>query len=474
MAVAVKNKGEKIERKRKNLNVFTLLFWVLVGAALLTHLIPSGKFERVMDGGRTVINTDTFVFTGLPGAGFLDIFRAIPNGLVSAAPIVIGTLIIGGAIEVFYKTDAINIGIAKGIMKFGTKSGPALIIVATFLFSAMGGFLGFAEASIPFIPLAVALSIGLGYDTVVGVAIGFLGGFAGFIAGPTNPLLVGIPHEYGGMPMFSGLGLRVILFIIFTALTCHHIISYAQKIKKDPTKSLMYGVDISDIDVNIEKFSKVEMTYKHILILLSLILPLLGFIIGALKFGWGFNELGAMFILGMLSGGIIGGLSADEITGSFVNGAQKIAGGALIIGFANSIGWVLEEAQIIDTLVHYMSGPLTGLPAGIASLVMMASQTVISVFIPSGSGQAMATMPIMFPLAEAIGMTKQNAILAFQLGRGIIGTICPTIGGIFLSIAFGRISYDKWLKFALPYSVKLTVVSVIVLFVGVAINYGPM
>lgn len=461
------------KKEFKMINSFALLFFVIIFAAILTHIIPAGHFDTIEVNGRMVINPDSFKFIESNPASFFDIFRAVPYGLVASAMLVIGTMMIGGSIGVIQETGALNIGISKAISKLGNKGGNLVLVLIFCIFASLGGFLGFIEASIPFIPLAISIAVGLGYDSITGVAVALLGAMIGFSSGPTNPLTVGISQSLAGLPMFSGLSFRIVIFVITIIVSLHHILKYSKSIKADSSKSLMHDIDTSDLSFDVDTFQKEKFTLAHKLIILTLIGCLGLFIYGAINFRWYFNELSALFILIALVAGVLGKLGINKTAEVFVKGASGIAGGALIIGVARGIQWILESGNIIDTIIHSISTPLSTLPPVISAIAMLLFICVINFFIPSGSGKAVITMPIMLPMADIVGISKQTAILAYQLGDGITNIIYPTLGVVLIALAFGKVPYDRWFKFTISLVIKLLILSTIFLFVAIQINYGP-
>ena len=450
-----------------------LLFLVIVAAGVLTYIVPAGEFDRVKLGNRTVVSPDSFHYVTNHPVGVFDFFRAVPNGMIGAASIMFLVLIVGGAIEVFTKTGAINMGLAKLVNKFGDKGGPVIIAILMLYFAVLGGFLGWIEASIPFIPIAIAVAVGLGYDSLVGVGIAVLGAVIGFTGGPTNIYTVGIAHEIAELPIFSGIGFRLVVYGVLVSLAIHHVIRYANKIKRDPNDSLMKGIDTSDLKFDIDGYKDAEFTIRHKLILLILFVTF-GFVVyGMTQLKWNINDMSAMFLLSGVIAGIISRLPINVIGEHFAKGASKIVFGALIVGVARGIQWILNEGGITDTIIYNLSVPLSSLPGYLTATGMFFVQTIINFFIPSGSGQAMAVMPIMIPLADLIGVTRQTAVLAFQLGDGFSNILWFTYGGLMVFLSYGKVPYNRWIKFVWPFTVKMIVASIVFIVIATQIHYGP-
>ncbi len=464
----------KTTKKFKMLNSFALLFFIIVAMAILTHVIPAGQFDRIKGAtGRMEVVAGSYHVIESTPASFFDIFLAIPQGIVSVAAMVVCTLMIGGGMEVITRTGALNIGISKAITKLHQKSGNLVLVFLFLIFAILGGFMGFGEATIPFFPIAVAIAIGLGYDSMVGVGVALVGCMMGFVAGPTNQSNVGIPQALAGLPLYSGLTLRLILFVVLVVIGLHHVLSYAKKVYANPELSLMRGVDTSDIVFDITSLNKEAFTWRHSGILLSLIGGMVFFTYMALQTDWWLNELSAIFIIIGIVSGLLGKLSINEICESFLKGVAEISGGAMIIGVAAGVHAVISQANILDTIIYSVSNPLSNLPEAVSAVGMLVIISLINLLIPSGSGKAVAIMPILFPIGNLLGFTQQTAVLAYQLGDGITNLITPTLGLLFIGLAFGKVPYGRWLKFYTPLIFKMFAVGVVFILYAVYTGYGP-
>ena len=380
------------------INSFALIFFVIVFAAILTHVIPAGEFNRMEANGRTVVDPGSFKLIPPTPASFFDIFKAVPYGLSAAGMMVLNCLLIGGGIAVVQETGALNIGIAKMIKKVGIQGGNWILSVLFVIFALMGAFLGVGEGSIPFIPLAISIAVGLGYDYIVGVGVAMLGALAGFTGGPTNPFSVGISHAVAELPMFSGMGLRVCLTIVLCLITLHHILRYGKKAKLDPAKSYMTDIDTSDLKFDTGAFEKSDFKMSHTLILAFFLSCLVLFVYGALNWRWYFAELGALYLLIGVFAGIFGRFGINKTAEIFVSGASKMAAGGMIIGVARGIQWIMDSGHIVYTIIYHLSAPLANLPALAAPLAIFLIVGLINFLVHSGSAKAMAMMPIIIPM----------------------------------------------------------------------------
>lgn len=459
------------KKEKKSLNSVALLFFIIVAAVIMTYIIPAGTYDRIEVGGRTVVDPDSFRFITSQPASLFDVFLAIPNGMLNACSILIGALLIGGGLECIQVSGAMNIGIARVIKKIGTSKGNLILVFLFYAFALMGGFLGFIEFSIPFIPIAISIAIGLGYDPIVGVAIAIVGAISGFTCGPTNPYTVGVSQSVAGLGMYSGLGLRIVMFVLIPAFCLAYILRYAKTVKENPAKSYVADVDVSDLAFKASEFEAQPFTWKHSVILLSLVGGIGIYVFGAVKLGWNFNHLGAIFIIVGIIAGLLSGLGINGTTDTIIKGASGMVSACFIMGVAYGISWILSKACILDTLVYYLSAPLKGLPATFSAIGMLIAIAVINLFIPSGSGKALIVMPIVLPIAQIVGIESQVAILAYQFGDGLTNLCTPLLGVLLLALGFGRVPFTKWEKFILPLVGILFVIACIFMVVAMSIGY---
>lgn len=462
----------KTKKKREMINPYALIFFIIILCALLSYVVPSGSYDMVELNGRQVVDSTTYHYTDVPKIGFMDILTAIPRGFGNsfAATMILCGMLTGGAIQVVTYSGTFDACISKIVRVFGNKGD--IILVALFIFFALlGGFLGFAEGAIPFVPLAIALAIGLGYDRIVGVSLAIVGGTVGFATGPTNPFTVGVSHGISELPMYSGIEYRTVCMVILLTVSLVYILRYARKIKKDPGLSLV--ADVEDVVANVSDYTDTNLSIGHIISMLSVILALGLFVYGTLNWGWFFNEMAALFIGVAIVTMIVNKIGINDGTKAFLKGIGDFAPGLCVIGFAYGITAILDQAGIIHTVIHAFAIPLQGLPELISSYVMLLAHCVINFFIISGSGQAAATMPIMIPLADIVGLSRQSAVLAFQFGDGLTNIIYPTAGAMLIMLGMGKVPYNKWFKFIFPIVMVMLGISTVLLTIAVLINYGP-
>ena len=271
--------------------------------------------------------------------------------------------------------------------------------------------------------------------------------------------------------LFSGLGYRVIINIIFVTVTAIYIYRYDIRVHKDPTKSLMYGEDVSDLGTIPE--DSIEFTTRHKLVILVFILGVAWMAYGVVKCGFYFHQLSAVFLVVGVVVGIVGKLGMDGTAAAFVKGMSEMVYGAFLIGVAGTVGVVMETGMIQDTIIHALASLIQGLAPAVSAVMMFLVQSLINFFVPSGSGQATVSMPIMAPLADLVGLTRQTAVLCFQFGDGLSNMLYPTVGYMMAAIALGKVKYGTWVKFIWKLFVILSVLAAAFCVGAVMMNYGP-
>lgn len=458
------------KRKWEMPDTYVILFAVLLMAVAATYFVPAGAFEReIVDEVERVVPGTYSEAEGNP-TGFMDIFLALQEGMVQSGGLIFLVLFAGGAFEVVERSGAIKGGILRAVTKTQGKEF-WLIAVVSILF-ALGGAIGaVANSVIPFVAIGLIITRALKLDAIVAVSITFGATFAGFNVGFLNPYTVGIAQSIADVPLFSGMALRLIAFVVIVGVTILYTWRYARKVLADPSKSL---VGVSNATSSLDDNLGAPFTGRHKLILSFVGLSLLFFIFATIQFQWTINHMAAFFIIIGLISGIIAGMNYNQVALTFLEGCQKLVYGALIIGVARAILIVMENASILDTFVHALSVPLEGLSPILATIGMFVSNAILNFLVPSGSGQAMISMPILAPLADMIGITRQVAVQAYQFGDGFTNSIFPTSGPLMASLAVAGVPWIKWAKWMMPLFLIWCVIAVVMLSVGVLINWGPV
>ena len=467
---------EKKKWYQKMPHTYVILFCMALLAAVLTWVLPAGSFERAIPEGmsRAVIVPGTYAAVESNPITPWALIRAIPEGMIAAGNIIFLIMLSTGCFNIIGKTGALESGVGIVLRKVNANkklSGTAIIFLMTFLFSLLGVIVG-PEIQIPFVALAVTIGLGLGYDVMTGLAIIIGGGGCGFALSPINASVIGTSDAVMGLPTFSGQGLRWIMWFCGTVLVAAIISLYAKKVKADPEKSMTKDVDTEGMGFS-KPLDEYTLNGRQKAVLLVLLGILIAIIIGASKLGWYLNEMSAVFIIGGVLAGIAGGMKLNDIMDGFSGGAKNAANIALIVGIARSIQVVLENDKIMDTVIYYLSSPLQGMSPILAAIAITVIVGIVHFFIPSGSGIAVAMMPIIGPVAMTLGLTAQTAVLAFQVGATVPNFILPTVGAYVAMCSIARVPVNKWWKFGWRLTIPLYVLSWVFVVIAVLINYGP-
>lgn len=465
----IKKKG-----KIKEVNTYVLLFLILIFITILSYIIPSGQYDFIEDSrtGRELVDPDSFHYVEKNPASIFDMFRAIPKGMIDGAKIIFFIFIISGAIQIVSATGAINTGILKLTKRFEGRE-KYLIPILMIVFSLTGAFLGFSEENLVFVPLTVSLAKYLGYDPIVGICISYLATQVGFLSAMMNPFSVGVAHGIADLPLFSGIGFRFIVWVIYLGVTCWYVMSYGEKVRKDPKLSIVAdiedkdekGIDFTDVDA--------ELKASHKFIYIVFIIAIITIIYGTYKLDWGIVDIAAVFLIIGLVSGLVGKFSLNKIADEFVQGARGIVFGALIVGFAKAIYVVMAETMILDTIVHSLVSSIKSFPQSISVIGLYIIQWTLNILIPSATGQAAVSMPIMIPIADMLKINRQVSVLAFQLGDGINNSIIPTSSTLLAACTIANVPYDRWFKFLWRLTLIWTGIGVILLLIANAIGFGP-
>ena len=452
-------------------HTYVLIAILIVLAAIGTYLIPAGEFNRVTDEqtGRTLVIPGTFHRVEQTPVSFFDTFLALPQGLDEARDIVFFVLLIGSVFHIINATGTINRIINRAITKLNGRE--HLLIPATMLvISICSATFGAAEETLIFIPIAVAIAKGVGYDAVVGAAMVYLGAYTGYTAGPMNPFNTGIAQGIAELPLFSGIEFRFACMFLFYILVWWWIMRYAKKVKNDPTQSVVYGFDTDNLDIT---FDNSPLTSRDKAILGVIIIGFAYLVYGVLAKGYYLYEIITIFLIMGLICGIIGKLSAEEIADNCVLGAKEMCFTAVCIGLARAIVVVLDDGHIMDSVINALAIVVGWLPASISAVGMLIVQTILNFIFASGSGQAATTMPILAPLGDILGVTRQVAVLAFQFGDGITNSISPIQPSLMAAIGLAGVPYEKWFKFVWPLMLMWTLLAAGLLIVATIIKLGP-
>lgn len=463
-------KTVKQEKKREFPHTLVIISAIILFAAILTYIIPSGAYERIQVGERLVVDPGSFAFTGRHPETLMGLFTSIPRGMQETAWIAFLVFIVGGTFSVIENTGAIQSFLGK-ILKFSKGKDWVILPFIVFGFSLIPTFIGTMEAYLAFIPIGILLARTMGFDALVGISIVLAAGNAGLASAITNPFTAATAQQLVGLPIYSAQHLRIAAFIGFNASVSFWTVRYALKIKKDPTKSIIYDLEQQAKQEEIKELP--VMSFRHVLILLTVVVGMGVVIYGALH-GMDFKtEVPAIFLMMLIVAGVAAGYSVNKMASEFVNGAKKMVMGVMVVGFAKGISMVLSDGMIIDSVVYGLSSLLIGLPKVVGAIAMYLIQIVMNTFIISGAGQAAATIPIMSPLGDVLGITQQTVVSAFQYGDGITNLLLPMSPATMGAIAFASIPYPKYVKFIWKIILTNLIIGGAIVAFAAATNVGP-
>mgnify|MGYP003818186399 FL=1 len=458
--------------KMKVPHTFALLFFLIVITAIATHFVPAGVYDRITDPntGRTLVNPTTFHYVAASPVGVFQTFIDVYKGLVDAADIIFFIMISYACFFLIIQAGALNAAI--GALLRHTKGKEVFIVpIFIYVFATCSAFFGMFEEALGFIPIFVGLCIAMGYDAIVGMSVVGMGCGLGFASAFMNPFTIGVAQKIAELPLFSGLMFRVITWFIFVSMGVWWTMRYAHKIKLDPSKSIVADIDFGALALDHNKLIDTKMTKQNIWTLIALAVGM-GFLIwGVLEKGWYFDELCGLLLITGIVCGVINGYSASRIAETYVDAWKDIIFGATICGMSRGVLVVMKQANIIDTVIHAMATPLQGLPKTVGAEGMLFVQTLCNFLIPSGSGQAATTMPIMAPLSDLLGIPRQVAVQCFQYGDGFSNllwptALCPVLCGM------AKIPLERWYKHFVPFFFILLAVQMICVAVAIAIGYN--
>jgi uncharacterized ion transporter superfamily protein YfcC len=422
-------------------NTYFLISILIVLTAILTWIIPAGVFIDTPTGKE-------FQWVEASPQGFAAILTAPIRGFVEGAQIIAFVLIVGGAFGVFRKTDALTAAIHMLVRWHSQKAWMQRLILPLMIgiFSLAGAVFGMSEEVIPFILVFIPLTIALGYDTITAVAVTYVAAHTGFAAAFLNPFTIGIAQGIAEVPLFSGLPYRLAAWLVFTLIAIFFINRHARRVMRDPTCSPTFREDEERRREGSTLTGKQKLDLRHQLVLACFTAAMLVLVFGVLIWQWYINEIAALFLVMGIIVGIAGRLSIQATTAAFLEGAKELLGTALIIALARAVLLLANEGQIIDTILYTLADSIDHWHPIVASQAMFLIQTLINFFVPSGSGQAALTMPIMAPLGDLIGVSRQTVVLAFQFGDGISNMIIPTSPVLMGVLALAKIPYGTWFK----------------------------
>jgi uncharacterized ion transporter superfamily protein YfcC len=453
-----------------------LLGAAVIVAAALTWILPAGEFDRRDDPatGRRLVVAGTYHPVERAPVGLFAATVAIPRGFVAAADVVAVVLFVGGAWVLVDKLGTLPAVVAILVRTFAGR-GLLLIPIVSLFFATMGALENMQEEIIPLVPALLILGSALRIDAVAVVAMSAGAAMVGSAFGPTNPFQAGIALRLAELPPLSGGGLRLGMFVVGVAIwigwTMRYIVTKGSKGSEGSGGSRgSKGSEGSQggskgSDAVLAAISPAE-TRRHLLILALVLAPMAAYVYGALRLGWGFNELSAVFIIGGLAAGLVGGFTLTRSVTVFMQGMEALLPAALMVGVARSISIVLEDGKVIDTILSALVTPLSGLAPLVAAVLMVPFHALIHMVVPSVSGHAVLTMPLFVPMADVLGLSRQVAVIAYQTGAGLMEMATPTNGALMAILLAADVPFQQWLRFAVGGILLLVAVGIAALMVA--------
>lgn len=452
-------------------HTLTLLFFLMVAALVATWIIPQGSFETELnEAGREMVIPGSYEVSDEPFyLSPMSLFTGIPRAFAAAQDIIFFLFIIGGVLAIIRKTGTVDALLGRLLENLGGRP-QVLIFTVIFVFALASSAMGASGEYIPFVLILVALCRAMKLDAMTAVGIVVAGYGIGYGTAAFNQYTVVVAQGVADLPTYSGWQLRLGILLPFVMIGTHHVWSYAKKVQQDPSRSLMQGIPAPDAGAPPASYP--PLTISHILILISFFAALGTAVWGIATQGWYLVELGAAFVILGLVTALIGRLGPSLTAKEFVSGAKDLTETALLVGVARGIALMMEDGEILHSIVHALSIPLSYVGAEFAGAGMMVMQAVLNLFVPSGSGQAFVTMPLMAPLGDLVGVSRQVAVLAFLFGDGFANMLVPTNAVLMGILGMAGVPYDRWFRFCFPLLLKLLAAGALVIIVAVFFNYG--
>lgn len=448
----------------------TMLFSIIIFATILSYLLPAGLYERIVIEGRQRVVPGSFSYIAQNPVSLLDMFTAIPKGFKTASDIIFVVFASGVMFGILDKSKMVENAVGTIVKNLGLQRKYFIVVIMTFIFGMLGVAVGY-ENNIAMVPIGAVLSMAIGGDLVLAAGISVAAITVGFGLSPINPYTVGTGHKIAEMPLFSGAAYRSIICFSALALLAFHNVRYFKKMEKNKEQSLGYGLDSSGFTLS-KSLQDYRMSKNNWLVAVIFIGGMIIMLYGIFNHHWYLQEISAIFAMIAIVAGIAAKMSAKEISETTLKSVAVVAPGAFMVGFATTIKVILEMGQISDTIAFKLSEMLTLFPSYISAIIMSLAQCVMNLLIPSGSGQALATLPVMIPVGDLVGLTRQTTILAFQIGDGVTNLMNPALGGLIAMLSMCRVPFDKWLRFIFPLTGMILVMAWVFLLISVLIGWS--
>ena len=427
-------------------HTYVIIFALLLLCAIATWIVPGGQYVKADDGSLTYESVDAVPQTW-------QVFTALYHGFVKQAGIIVFILVVGGAFWLLNATGAVTAGIGRFIVRVGRRDKWVLVGI-TLLFSLGGAVFGMSEETIPFVGMVVPLMLSMGYDAFMGMLIVYVASNVGFSSAFLNPFTVGIAQGMADLPLFSGMGYRILCWAVLTLILIVFVLFYARKTRQQ-------GVAVETAE------TPAEITRPQAWILAVLGVTVVLLIVGVTRWDWYLPEITGLFLVMGIVCGLIAGYDGNHIVNELLAGAKDILSAALVVGLASGIIVLLQDGKVVDSILHSMQEGLDGQGPMASLSAMYGIQAVINFLIPSASAKAAITIPIMAPFADMVGVSRQAMVLAFQFGDGFTNMLTPTSGVLMAALAMARIPYTKWVKWVWKGTLALLLLGLVLLLATV-------
>ncbi len=472
----MKEKIKKMKKKKelKALNPLLFLVAIMLIVTVASYIVPVGSYDRVMVDGQEIVDPESYHSVERSPITPFNLLVSVTLGMQRGSAIIFFLLIIGAMFAILDGTGAINAGMTNLVRAMKGKEF-LMIPVCMIVFGMGSAFCANFEEFLAFVPLVLACCLTMGFDSLTAVGIIFCAAAAGYGGAITNAFTTGIAQSIAGLPMFSGMGLRIAVFVVLLTVSIIYVTWHALRVKKNPQLSSTYEMDLvtaKNVALNVD--NSVPLTTRQKIVLVIFVGGIAFTVYGIIVKGYYIDELAGIFLAIGIIGGLVGGLRPGEICEHFEKGCVNMLFPCLMVGLANSVIILLEQSNMMDSIIHLLVSALNGLSPMLTAFGMFITTDLFNVLIPSGSGKAAIVMPIMVPLADMMDITRQTSVLAFQLGDAFTNVMAPTGGEILAALAMcGGVSFKKWMKYLLPLFIAWWIVAFIFLAIAVQTGYGP-
>ncbi len=456
-------------------DTYLIIVGIMIFAAILTYIIPAGVYHMKMDPvtGKKVLDASTFHYVKQTPTTLIQFLLAFSHGLKKQGTMILNVILICGCFHVVNETKGLSNFFAYVIARLHSK---VLLIIPIIM--ALFGFLGstgaMVNSTIAFIPLGLVIASQMKMDRVFAMAVIYLSTFAGFGSSFMSVNSVQVAQQIAELPLLSGSGFRMVVSAIIVGVSIIYSLIYCFMVRKDPTKSVLWGTTawgFDDLDAPQVDFEKIKLDWRDVVICLLTFGSFGLFVWGAITQHWGQDMMAAFMVFVAVVGGWVGHMNCTQIARTFVEGARKVLYGVLLIGFASGISLIMADGRIIHTIIHAVSIPLSHMSGPWAAVCMFWFNLLFNFFVCSASGQAAIVMPIMTPMADIVGLTRQVAVLAYQYGDGLSNTIFPVSSSLVASLAIAGVPFDRWLKFQIPLFLIWVAIASVAISIAVLIGY---